>query len=298
MDRLTVMQVFVRAADTGSFSAAAQSLDMSPQMIGKYIASLEERLGTRLLQRTTRRQSLTEAGRLFYAQAKHILEEVETADADVLALGVKPRGTLRVTAPATLGSHRIVPALCHYMYENPEVSIDLTLNDRIVDLVEEGYDAAVRIGALADSSLIARSLAPYELIACASPDYLAKHGAPAVPADLAKHDCLRYASKSQAPGDTWRFTRDGKEQVLEMSGRVRINDARALVSAAIAGCGIMLGAKVALEREIEAGRLVRVLPDYNGPSRAVTLLYPAQRRPSPKLRSFVEWITQLLHPKS
>lgn len=298
MDRLTVMEVFVRAADTGSFTAAAQSLDMSPQMVGKYVASLEQRLGTRLLQRTTRRQKLTEAGRLFHAQAKRILDDVEAADADVLALGEKPRGTLRVTAPATLGAHCLVPSLCHYLNANPEVSVDLSLSDRVADIVEEGFDIAIRIGALPDSSLIARSLAPYQLIACASPAYLARRGTPQVPADLAGHECLRYASRSHSPPNTWQFTRDGREQALEVTGRVRINDARALVAATLAGCGIMLGPMMVLEDDISAGRLMRVLPDYDGPSRPVTLLYPADRRPSPKLRSFADWAAQLLQARS
>ena len=297
MDRLVVMEVFVKAADTGSFTAAALMLDMSPQMVGKYVASLEERLGTRLLQRTTRRQSLTEAGRLFHAQAKRILEEIEAADADVLALGEKPRGTLRVTAPTTLGACRLVPALCDYLHAHPEVSVDLTLSDRVADIVEEGFDVAIRIGALPDSSLIARSLAPYEFIACASPEYLARRGTPEVPADLAGHDCLRYASTSHAPSNTWRFTRQGEEQAIAMSGRVRINDGRALLTATLAGCGIMFGPKVALEDHIGAGRLVRVLSDYNGPSRPVSLLFPADRRPSPKVRSFADWAARLLQAR-
>ena len=298
MDRLTVMEVFVRAADTGSFTAAALSLDMSPQMVGRYVALLEDRLGTRLLQRTTRRQSLTEAGRLFHAQAKRILEEVETAHADVLALGDRPRGTLRVTAPATLGAHCLMPSLCHYLRDHPEVSVDLTLSDRVVDIVEEGYDAAIRIGALPDSSLIARPLAPYDFIACASPDYLARRGSPRVPADLAGHECLRYASTSHSPANTWQFTRDGRTQAIGMTGRLRINDARALVAATLAGCGIMFGPMMVLKDEIGAGRLVRVLPEYDGPSRPITLLYPADRRPSPKLRSFVDWATRLLQVRS
>ena len=294
MDRLTVMEVFVRAADTGSFTAAALSLDMSPQMVGKYVASLEQRLGTRLLQRTTRRQSLTEAGRLFHAEAKRILDEVEAADACILALGERPRGTLRVTAPTTLGACRLAPALCDYLHAYPEVSIDLTLSDRVADMVEEGYDVAIRIGALPDSSMIARSLAPYEFIACASPDYLARRGTPRVPADLAGHECLRYASLSHSPANTWHLTRGDEGQAIEMSGRVRINDGRALIAATLAGCGIMFGPKVALDDDIGAGRLVRVLPDHDGPSRPVTLLYPADRRPSPKVRSFVDWAHRLL----
>lgn len=298
MDRLKVMEVFVTASDTGSFTAAAQALGMSPQMVGKYIVALEQRLATQLLQRTTRRQSLTEAGRLFYAQAKRILEDVEAVDADVLALGAEPRGTLRVTAPATLGAHCIVPALCHYLQANPHVSVDLTLTDRVVDIIEEGYDMAIRIGALPNSSLIARTLAPYEFIACASPGYLARRGSPTVPADLVGHECLRYTTTSNSPANTWRFTRDGVERVLEISGSLRINDARALVAATLAGCGIMYGPWMVLEAAIDEGRLAQVLSDYKGLSRPVTLLHPLDRQPTPKLRSFVDWAVDLLETKS
>ncbi|MCX2942014.1 LysR substrate-binding domain-containing protein, partial [Rahnella perminowiae] len=178
MDRLTSMNVFVRTADLGSFAAAAEALRISPQMVAKHIARLESRLGTPLINRTTRRQHLTDIGRSYYERCKIVLSEAEAADAIALEMKITPSGTLRVNAPVTFGTSSLTPFITHYLAQYPETQIELTLSDRLVDPVEEGYEVILRIGELTDSQMIAYPLRPYRLIACASPDYLAQNGVP------------------------------------------------------------------------------------------------------------------------
>lgn len=200
MDRLTSMNVFVRTADLGSFAAAAEALRISPQMVAKHIARLESRLGTPLINRTTRRQHLTDIGRSYYERCKIVLSEAEAADAIALEMKITPSGTLRVNAPVTFGTSSLTPFITHYLAQYPETQIELTLSDRLVDPVEEGYEVILRIGELTDSQMIAYPLRPYRLIACASPDYLAQNGVPETPAELANHSCLVYGIWSpQAP---------------------------------------------------------------------------------------------------
>src|SRR5918998_2166590 len=184
MDRFTSMQVFAKAVETGSFSAAADALSMSSQMVGKHVRLLEDHLGVRLINRTTRRQSLTEIGRSFYERVRTILAEVEAAEALAAESRAIPRGQIRVNAPVTFGVHELARALPEYLAAYPEVDVELTLADRIVDLIDEGYDAVFRVGSLADSGLIARSLRPQEFILCAAPAYVDAHGAPRVPGEL------------------------------------------------------------------------------------------------------------------
>ena len=193
MDRLAAMAAFVKAADAGSFAAAAGPLGLSPQMVAKHVAFLEHRLGARLLNRTTRRQSLTEVGREYRERCRIVLAEATAADALAEEAMATPRGRLRISAPVTFGAHGLVPLVIRYLRDHPDVEVDLTLTDRFVDLVEEGYEAVFRIGPLADSSLMARALAPYRLIACASPAYLRARGTPLVPPDLVDHECLGYS---------------------------------------------------------------------------------------------------------
>lgn len=288
MDRLTSMAVFATAADLGSFAAAAAALGMSPQMVAKHVVSLETRLGTRLINRTTRRQSLTEFGRAYHERCRVVLAEAEAADALAETVRAHPRGTLRLNAPVTFGSHGLVPLLTRYLRDCPEVEVDLSLSDRMVDPVEEGFEAVIRLGPLADSSLIARPLAPYRLVACAAPAYLATNGVPASPEDLAGHQCLDFSHWPRGRDSLWRFTRAGATVEAPAAGRLRINDFRALLAAARDGFGIVLGVETALRDDLAAGRLVRVLPDWEAPSRPMHLLTMRDRRPTAKLRRFVE----------
>jgi DNA-binding transcriptional LysR family regulator len=193
MDRLTSMAVFVKTADTGSFAAAALAFDISAQMAGRHVAELEARIGGQLLNRTTLRQNLTEIGSEFYRRCKQLLVDAEEAEAVASKLSTTPRGRLRVTARVTFGLFGLAPLVAPYLLHRPEVEIDLTLTDRYVDLIGEGFDAAIRLGPLVDSSLVARPLVPYRLVACAAPAYLGRHGTPSAPSELAGQECLSFA---------------------------------------------------------------------------------------------------------
>jgi DNA-binding transcriptional LysR family regulator len=290
LDRLTSMAVFVRSADLRSFAAAAAALGLSPQMVAKHIVFLEDRLGTRLLNRTTRKQSLTEFGQAYYERCKLILTEAEAADALAQEIRGVPRGRLRINAPVTFGNHSLVPLVTRYLRAHPQVQVDLALSDRLVDPIEEGYEAVIRLGPIGDTALVARPLAPYRLIACASPAYLAERGVPETPSDLAGHECLGFAYWSGTLRRHWRFSRDGRTCDIVVAGRLQINDWKGLLHAALDGFGITLGPEVALADALSAGSLVRILPHYDGPSRPMHILYAADRRMTPKLRSFVDTV--------
>jgi DNA-binding transcriptional LysR family regulator len=290
MDRLTSMAVFVKAAEAGSFAAAAPALGLSSPMIGKHVRFLEERVGARLLNRTTRRQSLTEVGRAFYDRCRVVLAEAEAAEALAHDLQTAPRGRLRINAPVTFGSYSLVPKLTKYMRLYPEVTVDLTLSDRVVDLVDEGYDAVIRLSVLTDSTLITRSLAPYRLVACATPSYLAERGVPEVPEDLVGHECLGFAYWARPPMDQWDFTGADGVHKVKVRSRFLVNHGQALREAALSGFGIILQAEDMLRDDLASGRLVRVLPDYEAPSRPMHILFAPDRRPTPKLRSFIDFV--------
>jgi len=288
MDRFTSMAVFVRAVDRGGFAAAAQETGLSATMVGLHVKALEDRVGARLLNRTTRRQSLTEVGRLYYERCKQILADVADADASADELRAAPRGRLRVTAPVSFGVHALTPAIADYLARYPEVEVDLALSDRPIDLIEEGYEVAIRIGALDDSSLIARRLAPYRMVICASPDYLARHGEPRAPADLAQHNCLGFSYWRS--GGLWRFETPGAEGSVRVRGTLEINNGEALKVAARHGLGVIMQPQVLLAEDIAAGRLVPILTDSTLPSRPVHAVWLPDRRPTPKLRTFIDFI--------
>lgn len=292
MDRLTSMGVFVKAADLGSFAAAAEILGLSPQMVAKHVAFLEGRLGATLLARTTRRQSLTDIGRAYYDRCKAILADAEAAELLARDMRTRPTGLLRVNAPVNFGTFTLAPFITRYLADYPDMRIDLTLSDRYVDLLEDGYDVAIRIGDVGDTSLAVRPLGPYRLIAAASPAYLAARGTPRTPTELEAHDCLAYAYWSPSIPSPWRFSRDGRTEIVEANGRLRSNDWNALLRAVQEGFGITLGPESVLEPEIQAGRLVRLLPDYEGPVRPMHVLTSAARRPTASLRSFVDALAE------
>lgn len=290
MDRLTSMAVFIKVADKGSFAAAAVSLNMSAQMVGKHVVFLEDRLGARLLNRTTRRQSLTEIGTAFYQRCKIVLAEARSAESVVLELSAAPRGLLRVNAPVTFGAYALTPMVNRYLLAYPAVKVDLTLTDRFVDVVDEGYEAVIRLGALEDSSLAARELAPYRMIACASPGYLARSGSPRQTDDLARHECLGYSFWSRPPLSEWRFTRGDEQYRVRVQSRLQINDSSALLISALNDGGILLGPEVILRPYLASGLLLRVLPEYEAPSRPLHILFAAHRRLTPKVRSFIDFV--------
>lgn len=296
MDRLRSMEVFVKAAETGSFAGTAAALGLSRQMVAKHLAFLERRAGAALISRTTRRQSLTELGRCYVEQCRRVIAEAEAADALAAAVRAQPRGTLRVNAPVTFGSLGLVPLVTRFLRAHPEVDVDLSLTDRLVDPTGEGFEAVIRVGPLADSTLTARALAPYRLVACAAPSYLAERGVPPVPAALADHECLDFAPWPRPLAKQWRFIRDGREHVAAVRGRFRANDGRALVQAALDGFGIVLGPESVLRPDLAAGRLVRVLAEYEAPSRPMHVVYSADRRLTPKLRLFIDAVVAEFGP--
>jgi DNA-binding transcriptional LysR family regulator len=291
MDIVRAMQVFVSVVDAGSLTAAAADCDMSSTMVGNYLQALERRLGTSLLNRTTRRQHLTEFGKIYYDRCVEILGLVEDADALALQADAAPKGRLRITAPASFGAERLMPALADYAERYPAVELDIVLTDAVVNLVEADFEAAFRIGTLRDSSLVARPLAPYKVMICASPAYLAKHGKPRRPEDLGKHECLAfdYSSLSEwrSARSEWRLTGPDGEISVQIGGRIRVDSAQGLRRAALAGMGIVMLPEVLLSEDISAGRLVGLLPDYHPPTRPLNLLYLRSRRITPKLQSFI-----------
>ena len=290
MDRLASMGVFVKAADLGSFTAAAAALGMSSQMVGKHVSFLEARLGAQLLRRTTRQQSLTDIGRSFYERCRTILSETEAAETLVNDLSTTPRGRLRVNAPVTFGACRMAPLVTRYLKAYPDVEVELTLSDRFVDVVDEGYDAVIRIGPIKDTTLAMRELASYTLIACASPAYLAANGAPNTPGDLAGHQCLVFVSWSGLPYAEWRFVKARRAFTVQVRSRFQINDGRALLVAALEGHGIILQSEAVVRGDLDSGRLVQVLPGYASPSQPMHLLFSARRPQTPNLRCFIDCV--------
>ncbi|MGV2292344.1 LysR substrate-binding domain-containing protein [Trinickia sp. YCB016] len=287
MDRFASMTAFVKTAEAGSFAAAAAVLGLSPQMIAKHVTWLETRLGTRLLNRTTRRQSLTELGQVYYDRCKLVLADVDWADSLADEAQGAPRGRLRVNAPVSFGTYSLMPVITRYLKQHPGVEVDLVLSDRFVDLVEEQFEAVFRIGPLADSSLMARELAPFRLVACASPEYLRERGVPATPLDLDTHECLAYASSSGPTPNDWHFVRGEETYKASAKHRLRVNDAKALLTAALEGFGIAFIAEDLAREGLRSGRLIKVLPDYDTPSRPIHLIYHPDRRQTPKLKSFI-----------
>ena len=291
MDKFRAMHVFVTATDAGSFAGAASTLGLSPQMIARYIDHLEQHLQVRLLNRTTRRQQLTEFGRAYYTRCVRVLADVEAADALALESHAQPMGALKISAPQNFGAQSLMPVINHFLAQHPRVEIDLDLTDRYVDLIAEGIEAAFRIGdpGVADStSLVVRPLRPYQLLVCASPAYLQAHGTPTQPNELADHACLRYVFTDRVMDKEWTFTRHGKAYPVQVGSRLRVNSADAQLKAAIAGFGVMMAALDLLAPALASGQLVRVLPTFEGPSKPMSLIYPADRQRTAKLRHFID----------
>jgi DNA-binding transcriptional LysR family regulator len=288
MDRLLSMTVFAKAVEMGSFSAAAEVFRMSPQLVGKHVRMLEQQLGVQLLNRTTRRQHLTEIGASYYEKVKIILAEVDSAEGLVADSRGTPSGLLRINAPVTFGIHALMPRLTEYMTTHPEVHVEVALTNRYIDALEEGADAVFRVGVLEDSSRIARRLAPYRLILCAAPSYLAAHPKINTPIDLASHTCLGFPYTELRT--RWTFDGPGGLVTVPVAGRLMVDSGEALLVAARAGSGVLLQPAELIEPEIAAGRLVRILPKYAAPARPLHLLYAPDRQMTPKLRSFVDFV--------
>lgn len=286
MDKLRGMETFVAVVECGSFTGAATRLEMSAVMVGKYIALIEGQLGTRLLERNTRRQSLTDAGRVYFDEARRVLEQVANAERSVERLRLAPAGTLRVSAPVSFGASIIAPLTASFLQAWPEVRIELDLTNRMVDLVDEGIDLAIRIGDIQRTDLVAKYLAPYRMAICAAPDYLARHGTPQTPADLAGHQCLSHTVWTAR--NEWRLPGAAEEVRWKRDAVLRCNDGYALRMAAVAGAGLLLQPEVLLAEDLANGRLVRILQNYTPEPRPIHLLWRQDLRPLPKLTRFVE----------
>jgi len=287
MDRLTSMAVFACAVEAGSFSKAAETLSVSPQAVGKHVRALEDHLGVKLIHRTTRRQSLTDFGRDYYERVRTILAEIEAAESHAEASRATARGKLRVNAPVTFGAHELARVLPEYLASHPEVEVELTLADRFVDLVDEGYDAVFRTGPLTDSALIARPLQSMQFVLCAAPGYVERRGEPGHPADLARHDCLGFAYGPMR--DRWSFAAPDEDLAVEVTCRLVANNGQALLTLATAGLGLLMQPAALVRQALEDGRLIRLLPTYEIPSLPLHILYAPDRRITPKLRSFLDF---------
>ncbi|AXK81157.1 LysR family transcriptional regulator [Pseudolabrys taiwanensis] len=296
MDRLAALEAFVKVAETQSFSEAARRLRASKSVVSRQIAALEAELGARLFQRTTRSMTLTEAGRGYFERASRILADLEDANLSVTQLQATPRGQLRVNAPMSFGLLHLAPALPDFLARYPEVDVALTMNDRFVDLIDEGFDLAVRVGKLEDSSLVARKLAPVRRTVCASPDYLKARGIPQTPDDLTHHDCLCYSNLSMA--HEWRFvTEKGEPWPVEVKGRLNVNNGDALKIAALRGLGFVNLPSFIVGSELQAGTLVTVLDTYIPQDAILSAVYPHSRHLSPKVRAFVDFLAERYGPR-
>lgn len=292
MDILASMKVFVAVVDAGSFAAAADRLDISRAMTSKYVINLEDYLGTRLLNRTTRRLSVTEAGSVYYERCVQIISDVMEAEQLAAHLSAVPRGTLKITMPLAFGLHRLGPFIADYVSRYPEVRLDISLSDRKLDLIEEGFDLAIRIGSLPESGLIARKLGSDHAIVCASPAYLKKHGTPKTPGDLAGHSCLGYTYTNG--GDEWRLKSDDDETAIRIDGAIKADNGDMLRLAALSGVGLVLQPLFIVSEDLQAGRLVRVLADYASIELGIYAIYPSRKHVSAKVRTFVDFLAKRL----
>jgi DNA-binding transcriptional LysR family regulator len=295
IDIVASMRVFTAVVDAGSFAGAADKLDLSRGMATRYVAQLEAHLGVRLLNRTTRKLSLTEAGNDYYERAAQVLAMVGEAESSVAQEASVPRGTLRVTSSHAFGVRHLGWAITEYLQQYPGVQVDVTLNDRVVDLVEEGFDLAIRVATKIDQGLVARKLTRARIVACASPGYLKKHGAPTLPEELAEHNCLSYAYVS-SPNE-WHFRRNGVERKVLVSGGLRGNSGDILRNAAIEGLGVILQPTFLIYEALREKKLVRILPDWEADELTVFAVYPNRKFLPPKVRSFIDFLAVRFGPE-
>ena len=291
MDQLGALATFVRVVDAGSLSGAARSLPSSLTSVSRQISALEQRYGTPLLLRTTRRLALTDDGRILYERAKSILGDLREVEATLSRGHQQPSGRIRISAPTLMGRLLIAPLLAEFLRRYPALTLDLLLVDRAVDMVDEDIHLSLRVGHLPDSQLVARKLADLRMIVCASPAYLERSGVPQTPADLSRHDCLVF---SDTPGIAeWRFKKGSKtEGRIRIAGRLWVNSLDAVVSAAKQGAGIVRVPSWQVEAEIAAGGLQRILLDFEPPPTPLHLLFQPARLASPKTRVFVDYLLE------
>lgn len=292
MDKLLAMRSFVAIVDRGSLTAAATDLHRSLPTMVRTLAALEESLGTRLLRRTTRRMSLTAEGRVYLERCRSILGDIEEAEASVTRDQVEPRGQVRMTAPVLFGQMHVAPALSEFLNRFGEVQIELLLLDRVVNLVEEGIDLAIRIGHLADSTMVAVPVSQMRRVVCASPALLRTLGIPAHPREMSEHPCVRFRGIN--PGDSWSFQDAGREISVKIRGNFTCNQAAAAAQACAEGLGFGMFLSYQVEPLVRAKRLEIVLADFELPSLPVSLVYPEARLVSTRLRVLLDWLKKTL----
>lgn len=292
MDLFSSMRMYVAVVDGGSFATAADKLDISRAMVSKQIQKLEEHLGTRLMNRTTRRLSLTETGREFYERSMQIVSDVEEAEQIAGQMTRMPRGVLRVTIPLSYGQHRLAGIIGDYTQAYPQVQLDISLSDRKVELIDEGFDLAIRIGAMPQSDLVARKIGGVRSIVCAAPAYLEQHGVPQTPADLTAHACLGYTLTGT--GAEWRLEGPDGMVTIPISGPIKADNGDIIRLAALRGAGIVFQPPFIIGDDIDAGKLVRVLPDWQSAELGVYAVYPSRKHLSAKVRTFVDFLVNAL----
>ena len=294
-DIVASMRVFAAVVDAGSFAGAADRLDLSRGMATRYVAQLEGHLGVRLLNRTTRKLSLTEAGSDYYQRATQVLTMIEEAATSVAQEASVPRGTLRVTCSQAFGVRHLGWAVTEFLQQYPRVQVDVALNDRVVDLVEEGFDLGIRVATRVDPGLVARKLTRARIVACASPGYLKQHGTPKSPEELAGHNCLCYAYWSLQ--NEWQFRRKGALRKVRVAGNLRGNNGDILSTAAIEGLGVILHPTFLVYEALREKKLVRILPDWEHDDLTVFAVYPNRKFLPPKVRSFVDFLAARFGPE-
>jgi len=285
------MRLFCQVMESGSFTAAAEQLGLSKQFVSRRLIQLEDRLGVRLLNRSTRRLDVTPLGQSYYESALRLLSEVEQVEQGIAGQNSEARGTIRLSAPLSFAMAHLGSLLPLFLQHHPHVSVEVDLSDRPVDLISEGYDLVLRIGTLEDSTLIARRIASVQRVYCASPDYLAAHGAPLTPEDLAHHECLPYGHGRQVQ---WRFQAKGKPLTLNVSGRMRVNNGELLREAAVAGLGITYLPTFIVAQALEQGQLVSVLKDFVPEPLTLSAVYPQHRQSSRPVQALVEFLRESL----
>ncbi|XYJ08647.1 LysR family transcriptional regulator [Telluria sp. B2] len=288
MDRFLEMKVFAAVVEAGSFTAGADVLGMSKAAVSRYVAELEERLGVRLLHRTTRRLSPTSEGEIFHARCRELLGNLDEAEAEISSRVGEATGLLKLNVPVTFGVMHLAPLWPAFMARHPRLALDITLSDRVADLVEEGYDAAVRIGQLAPSSLISRKLATTRMAVCASPDYLARRGEPVHPDDLRAHDVISYSLS--ASGENWSFSGPDGESTVKVVPRVRTNSGDTCRAAALQHQGIILQPTFIVGQDLAQGTLREILPGYRSGELGIHAVYPSRKFVSPKLRLLIDFL--------